>query len=89
MRKIIKRVGALLASAVMLVGSSLAVCASDNGSYSFNYDYWGDVPLLTWGWKRTSQTPKACLRMTICSMSVTRVTTASWYWRRLKMQAFG
>ena len=27
----------------MLVGSSLAVCASDNGSYSFNYDYWGDV----------------------------------------------
>ena len=43
MRKIIKRVGALLASAVMLVGSSLAVCASDNGSYSFNYDYWGDV----------------------------------------------
>lgn len=43
MRKIIKRVGVLLASAVMLVGSSLAVCASDNGSYSFNYDYWGDV----------------------------------------------
>jgi len=43
MRKIIKRVGVLLASAVMLVGSSLAVCASDNGSYSYNYDYWGDV----------------------------------------------
>lgn len=43
MRKIIKRVGVLLASAVMLVGSSLAVYASDNGSYSYNYDYWGDV----------------------------------------------
>lgn len=43
MRKIIKRVGILLASAVMLAGSSLAVCASDNGSYTFNYDYWGDV----------------------------------------------
>lgn len=43
MRKIIKRVGVLLASAVMLVGSSLAVSASDDGSYSFNYDYWGDV----------------------------------------------
>lgn len=43
MRKIIKRVGVLLASAVMLVGSSLAVYASDNGSYTYNYDYWGDV----------------------------------------------
>lgn len=43
MKKIIKRVGVLLASAVILVGSSLTASASDNGSYSFNYDYWGDV----------------------------------------------
>ncbi|GFH96882.1 serine/threonine-protein kinase PknD [Lachnospiraceae bacterium] len=44
MRKIIKRVGVLLASAVMLLGSSMTVCAStDGGRYSYNYDYWGDV----------------------------------------------
>lgn len=43
MKKIIKRVGVLLASALMLVGSSLTAGASDNSSYSFNYDYWGDV----------------------------------------------
>ncbi len=44
MRKIIKRVGVLLASAVMLLGSSMAVCAStDGGRYGYNYDYWGDV----------------------------------------------
>lgn len=44
MRKIIKRVGVLLASAVMLLGSSMTVCAStDGGRYSNNYDYWGDV----------------------------------------------
>ncbi len=44
MRKIIKRVGVLLASAVMLLGSSMMVCAStDGGRYSYNYDYWGDV----------------------------------------------
>lgn len=43
MRKIIKRVGILLTSAVMLIGSSLTVCAADNSSYTYNYDYWGDV----------------------------------------------
>lgn len=44
MRKIIKRAGILLASAVMLLGSTMAVCASsDGGSYGYNYDYWGDV----------------------------------------------
>lgn len=43
MRKIIKRIGVLMASAVMLAGSTLAVCASDSGSYGYNYDYWGDV----------------------------------------------
>lgn len=43
MRKIIKRVGVLLTSAVMLIGSSMAVCAADDGTYTYNYDYWEDV----------------------------------------------
>lgn len=43
MRKIIKKVGILLTSAVMLIGSSMTVCASNDGSYTYNYDYWGDV----------------------------------------------
>ena len=44
MRKTIKRVGVLLASAMMLIGSSMAVCASsDGGGYTYNYDYWEDI----------------------------------------------
>lgn len=44
MRKIIKRVGILLTSAVMLIGSSMAVCAAPgDSSYTYNYDYWGDI----------------------------------------------
>ena len=43
MRKIIKRVGILLTSAVMLMGSSMAVCATGESSYTYNYDFWGDV----------------------------------------------
>ncbi len=36
-----KRLMALCAATVVMVGSSLTVCASD--SYTYNYDYWGDV----------------------------------------------
>ena len=44
MRKMIKRAGVLLAGAVMLLSSSLSVCAMpDGGRYGYNYDYWGDV----------------------------------------------
>jgi len=44
MRKMIKRAGVLLAGAMMLLSSSMAVCAaSDGGRYGYNYDYWGDV----------------------------------------------
>lgn len=43
MRKIIKRVGILLTSAVMLIGSSMTAWASNDSSYTYNYDYWGDV----------------------------------------------
>ncbi|MDE5951034.1 MAG: hypothetical protein K2H12_05590, partial [Acetatifactor sp.] len=44
MRKIIKRVGILLTSAMMLLGSTMTASAmSDGGRYGYNYDYWGDV----------------------------------------------
>lgn len=44
MKKIIKRAGVLLASAMMLLGSSIPVCAtSDGGNYTYNYDWWEDV----------------------------------------------
>lgn len=42
MKKITKRLVALLASAVVMLGSSLVVSADDLG-YTYNYDFWGDV----------------------------------------------
>ena len=42
MKKMIKRVGALSLAAVVLAGSSMAACAAER-SYTYNYDYWGDV----------------------------------------------
>ena len=41
MKKITKRLVTLLASAVVMLGSSLTVCAEEG--YTYNYDYWGDV----------------------------------------------
>ncbi len=41
MKKIMKRLIALSAAAVVMLGSSLTVCAEEG--YTYNYDYWGDV----------------------------------------------
>lgn len=41
MRKVMKRVGALMASVVIALSSSI-VAAAEEG-YTYNYDYWGDV----------------------------------------------
>lgn len=41
MKKMTKRLAALLASAVVMLGSSLTVNAEEG--YTYNYDYWGDV----------------------------------------------
>ncbi|MCM1569755.1 MAG: hypothetical protein NC081_09965 [Roseburia sp.] len=42
MKKTIRMVGALALSAVVLAGSSMVTCAAER-SYTYNYDYWGDV----------------------------------------------
>ncbi len=42
MKKIIKSIGALALGAVVLASSSMNVWAEDK-SYTYNYDYWGDV----------------------------------------------
>lgn len=42
MKKIIKSIGALALGAVILSSSSMSVLAEDK-SYTYNYDYWGDV----------------------------------------------
>lgn len=42
MKKIIKSIGALALGAVVLATSSMSVMAGDK-SYTYNYDYWGDV----------------------------------------------
>ncbi len=42
MRKKIKRAGMVIASVVMLLTSAMTVNAED-GTYTYNYDYWGDV----------------------------------------------
>ncbi len=41
MKKMMKRLIALSAAAVVMLGSSLTVCAKEG--YTYNYDYWGDV----------------------------------------------
>lgn len=41
MKSVIKRIGALALSTVVLAGSSMTVCAKDGG-YTYNYDWWGD-----------------------------------------------
>ena len=44
MKKIIKSIGALALGATVFMTSSLSVMASDtDNSYTYNYDYWGDV----------------------------------------------
>lgn len=42
MKRMIKRIGALVLGAVILGTSSMAVCAADR-NYTYNYDWWGDV----------------------------------------------
>lgn len=42
MKKIIRRIGALVLGAVVFAGSSMVVCAKDD-NYTYNYDWWGDV----------------------------------------------
>lgn len=42
MKKTIRMVGALALSAVIMAGSSIVACAAER-SYTYNYDYWGDV----------------------------------------------
>lgn len=41
MKKMIKRFGALLLGAVIMLGSCLTVSAEEG--YTYNYDYWGDI----------------------------------------------
>lgn len=43
MKKKIRRIGALSLAAVVLTGSAMTTCAAENRSYTYNYDYWGDV----------------------------------------------
>lgn len=44
MRKSVKRLSALLLSTVVMAGSSIIASASNiERSYTYNYDYWGDV----------------------------------------------
>ena len=40
--KMVKRISALILSAFVLAGSPMAVCAMER-SYTYNYDWWGDV----------------------------------------------
>lgn len=42
MKKIIKSIGALALGAAVFTASSLSVMAAER-SYTYNYDYWGDV----------------------------------------------
>lgn len=42
MKKTITRIGALLLSSLILIGSSISSYAATK-SYTYNYDYWGDV----------------------------------------------
>lgn len=42
MKRMMKRIGALLLGAVILGASSMAVCAKED-NYTYNYDWWGDV----------------------------------------------
>lgn len=42
MKKMIKRIGALVLGAVVFAGSSIVVCATGD-NYTYNYDWWGDV----------------------------------------------
>lgn len=42
MKKTIKRIGAVLLSSLILIGSSVSSYAATR-SYTYNYDYWGDV----------------------------------------------
>ncbi len=43
MKKRLKRLGVLLMGTIMLLGSTMVVDATDERSYTYNYDYWGDV----------------------------------------------
>lgn len=43
MKKTITRVGAVLLSVIILACSPVYASASNDRSYSYNYDYWGDV----------------------------------------------
>ncbi|MCQ2519318.1 MAG: hypothetical protein MJ107_02180 [Lachnospiraceae bacterium] len=43
MKKTIRRVGAIVLSAFILTCSTVDTTASEKRSYSYNYDYWGDV----------------------------------------------
>lgn len=42
MKKMIKRIGALVLGAVVFAGSSIVTCAKED-NYTYNYDWWGDV----------------------------------------------
>ncbi len=42
--KKLTRLGALLASALILIGSTLTVCAEE--TYTYNYDYWGEIQYM-------------------------------------------
>lgn len=42
MKKLIKRIGALVLGVAFLAGSSIVVCAKDD-NYTYNYDWWGEV----------------------------------------------
>ena len=43
MKNRLKRLAVLLLGTVMLFGSTLVVDATDTRSYTYNYDFWGDV----------------------------------------------
>ena len=42
MKKTLSRIGAIALSVLILTGSSLSADAKER-SYTYNYDYWGDV----------------------------------------------
>lgn len=42
MKRMIKRIGALVLGAVVFAGSSIVTCAKED-NYTYNYDWWGDV----------------------------------------------
>lgn len=87
MKKIIKSIGALALGAMVFAMSPLSVLA-DEKSYTYNYDYWGDVQdspdaytvagvytAEAFGLDLNLRNPQECLSRRIWSISVIPATT--------------